>query len=45
VQGRAKDQRDLLDVESVAGHLVKPGSVSRRAFDDGSDIDDDGHHG
>jgi hypothetical protein len=27
VQGRAKDQRDLLDVESVAGHLLKPGSV------------------
>ena len=27
MQGRAKDQRDLLDVESVAGHLLKPGSV------------------
>jgi hypothetical protein len=27
VQGRAGDQRDLLDVESVAGHLLKPGSV------------------
>lgn len=27
MQGRAADQRDLLDVESVAGHLLKPGSV------------------
>jgi len=27
MQGRAEDQRDLLDVESVAGHLMKPGSV------------------
>src|SRR3954451_21935936 len=27
VQGRSDDQRDLLDVESVAGHLLKPGSV------------------
>src|SRR5947209_3952061 len=27
MQGRAPDQRDLLDVESVAGHLLKPGSV------------------
>ena len=27
MQGRAKDQRDLLDVESVAGQLLKPGSV------------------
>jgi acyl-coenzyme A thioesterase PaaI-like protein len=27
VQGRSEDQRDLLDVESVAGHLVRPGSV------------------
>jgi len=27
VQGRSKDQRDLLDVESVAGHLLKRGSV------------------
>ena len=27
MQGRAGDQRDLLDVESVAGHLLKPGSV------------------
>ena len=27
MQGRARDQRDLLDVESVAGHLLKPGSV------------------
>ena len=27
MQGRAQDQRDLLDVESVAGHLLKPGSV------------------
>jgi hypothetical protein len=27
VQGRSGDQRDLLDVESVAGHLLKPGSV------------------
>jgi len=25
--GRSEDQRDLLDVESVAGHLLKPGSV------------------
>jgi hypothetical protein len=27
MQGRSEDQRDLLDVESVAGHLLKPGSV------------------
>ena len=27
MQGRAKDQRDLLDVESVAGHLLPTGSV------------------
>jgi hypothetical protein len=27
VQGRAKDQRDLWDVESVAGHLLPAGSV------------------
>jgi Transposase domain (DUF772)/Transposase DDE domain len=27
VQGRSKPQRDLLDVDSVAGHLLKPGSV------------------
>jgi hypothetical protein len=27
VQGRSEIQRDLLDVESVAGHLLKPGSV------------------
>lgn len=27
MQGRARDQRDLLDVESVAGHLLEPGSV------------------
>jgi hypothetical protein len=27
VQGRSDSQRDLLDVESVAGHLLKPGSV------------------
>jgi transposase len=27
VQGRSDGQRDLLDVESVAGHLLKPGSV------------------
>ena len=27
VQGKAKRQRELLDVESVAGHLLKPGSV------------------
>jgi transposase len=27
VQGRSETQRDLLDVESVAGHLLKPGSV------------------
>lgn len=27
VQGRSESQRDLLDVESVAGHLLKAGSV------------------
>jgi transposase len=27
VQGRSEGQRELLDVESVAGHLLKPGSV------------------
>jgi IS5 family transposase len=27
VQGRSEDQRELLDAESVVGHLVKPGSV------------------
>jgi IS5 family transposase len=27
MQGRSRDQRDLLDVESVAGHLLEPGSV------------------
>lgn len=27
MQGRARDQRDLLDVESVAGHLLAAGSV------------------
>ena len=27
VQGRSQDQRDLLDVESVAGHLLPAGSV------------------
>lgn len=27
VQGRSDDQRELLDAESVAGHLLKPGSV------------------
>lgn len=27
MQGRAQDQRDLLDVESVAGHLLPAGSV------------------
>jgi IS5 family transposase len=27
VQGRSEAQRDLLDVESVAGHLLAPGSV------------------
>jgi IS5 family transposase len=27
VQGRSEDQRDLLDVESVAGHLLPAGSV------------------
>lgn len=27
MQGRSETQRDLLDVESVAGHLLKPGSV------------------
>ena len=27
MQGRSEDQRDLLDVESLAGHLLRPGSV------------------
>ena len=27
MRGRSDEQRDLLDVESVAGHLLKPGSV------------------
>jgi hypothetical protein len=27
MQGRSEDQREILDVESVAGHLLKPGSV------------------
>ena len=27
MQGRSGDQRELLDAESVAGHLLKPGSV------------------
>ncbi len=27
MQGRSEDQRELLDVESVAGHLLRPGSV------------------
>ena len=27
MQGRCEDQRELLDAESVAGHLLKPGSV------------------
>ena len=27
MQGRSEDQRDLLDAESVVGHLVQPGSV------------------
>jgi hypothetical protein len=27
MQGRAGDQRELLDAESVAGHLLRPGSV------------------
>ncbi len=27
VQGHSDDQRELLDVESLAGHLIKPGSV------------------
>jgi hypothetical protein len=27
VQGRSEDQREILDVELVAGHLLKPGSV------------------
>jgi hypothetical protein len=27
VQGRSEPQRDLLDAESVAGHLLQPGSV------------------
>ena len=29
MQGRLQDQRDLLDVESVAGHLLPAGSVFR----------------
>jgi IS5 family transposase len=42
VQGRSDDQRELLDVEAVAGHLLQPGSVfaflaehRRRLFPDG----------
>lgn len=42
VQGRSEDQRDLWDVESVAGHLLPAGSVfaflaehRRRLFPDG----------
>ena len=27
VQGRSENQRELLDAESVAGHLLKPDSV------------------
>jgi len=27
VQGKSKSQRELMDVEAVAGHLLKPGSV------------------
>src|SRR5680860_329968 len=27
MQGRSQDQREFLDVESVAGHLLAPGSV------------------
>jgi len=27
MQGRAEDQQELLDAESVVGHLMKPGSV------------------
>ncbi len=27
MQGRSEDQRELLDAESVTGHLMKPGSV------------------
>jgi hypothetical protein len=27
MQGRSRDQREVLDAESVAGHLLKPGSV------------------
>lgn len=27
MQGRGEDQRDLLNVESVAGHLLRPGGV------------------
>lgn len=27
MQGRSVDQREVLDAESVAGHLLKPGSV------------------
>lgn len=29
MQGRPLDERELLDAESVAGHLVDPGSVFR----------------
>ena len=28
MQGCSEDQRDLLDAESVVGHLIKAGSVS-----------------
>ena len=27
MQSRSEDQRELLDAEAVAGHLLKPGSV------------------
>ncbi len=27
MEGRSDDQRELLDAESVVGHLIKPGSV------------------
>lgn len=33
MQGRALDERELLDAESVAGHLVEPGSVFRLLAD------------
>ncbi len=33
MQGRPLDERELLDAESVAGHLVEPGSVFRLLAD------------